>query len=472
MAEMPYVLARKETPESKAFARDEKRQALHVDAASKEWLKLLKSVVPAMVKEAKKADPNIDKQKREMVRLLKANAAVQNYLEQYYGKDEMATPWAKPEGFRQAVMYSLRDVGLGIAKPENGLRLVQMYAAKGFQVIQLAEAQAPLRQALPESIRKWLPRNIVVEVDPDGTIKKVTDRFANEFDTMGVKIQTQRDLVKQYNVIAKKVKKDLTSSDELTRLCALITAIIMETGIRPGNEGNAIIQTVNGEDVAVETFGATTLGPGHVRFIRSEYAELEFVGKKGTVNFAKLSDPQVITMLQKQVEAVQKGGGNLIFVTKDGRKVGYAELARYFRATLGDLSPTDFRKLKATETVLNVLQQQQAELRTRLQSYRNMEVAEVKERVAEEISKVLETALTTAQQALSHESVDVTIAQYVNPEVILRFLSQSNADATIRDAVLGAKPLLKFDPIAFIEGTPMAKAASSARVASLYLFGV
>ena len=470
MVRLPLT-ARTDTPESRAFARDEKHQAQHIDLAVKEWLRLLKSVVPPMAKAVKKALPkDEDKQKREMIRLLKASPRVQEYLTKFFGSDDMATPWAKPDGFRQAVMYTLRDVGLSPDKADAGMRAVRMYAGKGFQTIQMAGSQSALRQTLPESIRKWLPRNIVVEVDPNGTIKKVTDRFLNEFDTMGTKIQTQHELVKKYNNIVKRVKKDLASRDEMIRLCALVTAIIMETGIRPGNEGNAAIKTVGGDKVAVETFGATTLGPSHVRFLRSEYAELEFIGKKGTINLASLSDPQIIGLLQKQVEAVQRGGGNLIFVAEDGRKVGYTELVKYFRHALGDFSPTDFRKLRATEKVLSVLREQEFALRTRLQEFRTMEVADLKERVAEEISKVLEQALTTAQQALSHESVDVTIAQYVNPEVILRFLSQSGADANISAAVLGAKPVLQFNPMAFVQEIPqMQAAASTIRVARRHL---
>lgn len=454
--------ARNETPESKAFAKDLERQTTHVEAAVKDWLRVLKAS-KALGLAAKDLQPgDTDKQKRELVKLLREDELVQAHLIKFYGSDAEGTPWLKPAGFRQAVMYALRDALLDGPALEKALATVKMYAAKGFLAKSIAHDQAPLAQEIPEAIRKWLPRTIVVETDPSGRISKITDRFANEHETLAVKIRRQHDIIRRYNEIVKRVKTDLKNGNELIRLCALITAIIMETGIRPGKEGNKVVKTVDGAEIDIETFGATTLGPSHVRFIRIDYAELEFVGKKASINIAKLKDAQIVQLLRQQVDAVKAGGGNLIFVTKEGKKVGYAELNKYFRTSLGDLDITDFRKLKATETVLDSLRAQQKDLRDRVQAFTTKSTAELQDQIANEVAGVIETALKAAQEALSHDNVDTTIANYVNPEVILRFLSESRVSDTIKEAVLSARPLLRFDPLSFLQSEPLARQQTAA----------
>ncbi len=101
----------------------------------------------------------------------------------------------------------------------------------------------------------------------------------------------------------------------------------METGIRPGKEGNAAFKTVNGEKVEVETFGAITLGPGHVKFIRDNFAQLEFIGKKGSVNTAQLADVDILKVLNEYVRRAMSSGSKYVFVTKAGRPLRLHGLA-------------------------------------------------------------------------------------------------------------------------------------------------
>jgi hypothetical protein len=329
--------------------------------------------------------------------------------------------------------------------------VVSTVANLAYQVQQVSEAQENIRTSIPETMREFLPKNIVIEVDKDGTIQKITDRFENQYETLDLKISRQHKLIRNYNKIVKKVKKDLRSPDERIRMAALVTSIIMETGIRPGQEKNKATVTVDGDRVEVETFGATTLGPKHVSFLK-DFAELKFVGKKGTVNTASLSNRDAIKVLKDFVKSAKDGKAKYIFTTEDGEKFKYSHLKTYFNHTVfKSLKITDFRKLKATETVLKMLHEEQEDLYRRILKFSDLAKGQVEERIAQEVADTLNTAYTRAQEALSHEDVATTIGAYVNPEVLLEFLSKGRVDKDIKKAVLEGKKKLVFNTDAFLE---------------------
>jgi len=309
-----------------------------------------------------------------------------------------------------------------------------------------------LRETLPEALRGFLPQNIVVDVDPKGVITKVTDRFENEHETLDKKIGRMHTLIKRYNKVVRQVKKDLKSSKEQTRLSALVTSIIMETGIRPGKAGNGVIKVVNGSDLLVETFGAITLGPEHVKFMRDGFVRLRFPGKKTTENVATLSNGQIISILQDYVAKAKKGGSKYIFIMKNGVPYTYTDFQRYFRETtaLSGIKPTDFRKLKATQTILEGLHDEQQDLYKKIKGFAKSQKKNLKERIVDEIVATMQRVYEKAQKTLSHEDVATTIRAYVNPEIVLRFLSQGKVDTNLGDAILKAKPILKFDPMTFL----------------------
>ncbi len=158
----------------------------------------------------------------------------------------------------------------------------------------------------------------------------------------------------------------------------------------------------------------------------------------------------MIKVLKDYVDKAQKGGSKYVFVTSDGIPFGYKDLQRYFREQFSGISPTDFRKLKATETVLSALGQEQKQLYVRIREFAQLKTGDLRERVVEEVVGAVERAYVRAQQALSHEDVATTVRAYVNPEVLLRFLSQGQVDKTLSDAVLTGKTKLTFDPEVFV----------------------
>jgi len=430
------------------YKRDETGRAKHVTQARKDFRALLAALKSdaESVKALHKGDKN--KQKRAMVKVLKGRGDVQAFLDKFMGTVDTHK---NTYSWHNTGRYLLRDVSLGLTSLRDAYETLDRISGVGFQWMTVRDFQEPLREAIPASLRAYLPDTVEVNVDDDGTIQRVTDRFNNEKLTLAVKIKHQKDLLRRYNQIAKRVKRDLKSSDEITRLSALITAIMMETGIRPGKAGNGVIKGKGDEQEFIETFGAITLGPGHVRFVRNNFAELSFLGKKGGANTATLSDATIIKALQDYVNNAVSKGSKYVFVTDDGYTYTYTDLQRYFREHFKGLAPTDFRKLKASETVFDAIQAEQAGLYERIRGFVNLSEEELRERVAEEIAATLDLAVSRAQEALSHDSATTTRKQYINPEVLLRFLSTGGVSGSFRDAILDGKPTLAFDPQRFVE---------------------
>ncbi len=443
------------------YKRDERARAKHIAAARRDFRVLLKAVASdaANVKALHKKDTS--KQKRALVKSLKGRGDVNAFLDKYMGTDT-ASP--KAYSWRNTGQYLLRDAALGIKSLRDVLPALDKVTSNGFQALTVEEFQAPLRSTIPALLREYLPQTVEVNVDENGTIQRITDRFNNEKKTLAVKIQHQKALLKKYNQIAKRVKRDMKSSDEVTRLSALITAILMETGIRPGKKGNGVIKTIGDKEEFIETFGAVTLGPGHVVFVRDNFAELSFLGKKTGQNTASLSNQEIIKALKDYTDKALRSGSKYVFVTNDGYRYTYSDLYKYFQMHFKGIDPTDWRKLKASETVFDNIQEDLEDLYGRILTKADEQGDDLMDRVAEEIAATLDRAIAKAQQALSHDNATTTKKQYINPEVLLRFLSTASmGGATFRDAILAGKPTLAFDPQRFIE---VASAASVSKRAA------
>jgi integrase len=381
--------------------------------------------------------------------------------------DESAASW------RRRIVYAMRDHLIRGVPLKDVLEVVGKVALVSYQAITMHTVQAPLREALPTEVMNYLPRTVVVKVDPKGKITEVTDRFKNEYFTLAKKAEHLRFILKNYNRIAKTVKADLRSPDELTRLSALVTSIIMETGIRPGKIGNGVVETVDGKEEFVETFGAATLGPKHIKFVRDNFAQIEFVGKMGSVNTAVLSDAAILKVLKDYVAKALKQGSQYVFVTKDGTPYDYKDLERYFAHKFEGINPTDFRKLRATEEVLNAIIEEQSGLYERLRKLGKMKKDALKQAIVDEVVTTLQRAIERSQGALSHDNEQTTIDSYIHPGVLFRFLSTGRLDANLSDLLATGKTELKFDPEAFLRAAMEGSGKPSpVRVAAQYQFAV
>jgi hypothetical protein len=441
------------------YEKDIKNQEKHIKKSVKEFKDLLIYLKPT-IESIEKSEEDPDRQSKILLHHLRSDPKIESYLDRYVGTTDQ-----HPQAYswRNTIHTLIRGYFFKNIQLTKLITEVEKQAAKGFQAITMAEVQSPLRSSIPELLRDFLPKNIVVEVDKEGKIKRVTDRFENETFNLEEKIARQKLLLKKYNSIVKKVKQDLKSSDEITCLSALVTAIIMETGIRPGNEGNHIVKKVGDEKIEIETFGATTLGPNHIHFIRSNFAKLEFLGKKGSTNLASLSDSVVIKVLKTYTDRSKASGSPFVFVTKEGQTFAYKDLQNYFRKNFDGISPTDFRKLRATETVLTSIRDEQQALYDRIRNFAIHETENLKEKITEVVIEVINRAYKKAQEALSHDNVSTTISAYINPLLVLKFMSQGKIEDKLESAILEGNTVLRFDPMMFLQASNLGslqKAAS------------
>jgi hypothetical protein len=429
--------------------RDDRDRARHIADARRAFRALVKTLAPIAV-EVKDALPeDKPRQKRLMVKKLNANPDVEAFLDKWIGPP---TVHPKVYSWRGTALYQIRDVSLGHKTLRDGQVELDKYTSRGWQA-QVTEAfQEPLRAVIPENLRAFLPDTVEVNVDEHGEIQRITDRFVNEEFTLEKKIVHMRKVLAAYNKAVRGIKKDLKSTDEITKLSAIVLSIVMETGIRPGKAGNgkAVVDEETGESVFLETFGAVTLGPAHVKFVRDNFAELSFIGKKQGANFAVLTDATIIKMLKVYVDRALDQGTKYVFVTKKGVRYTYKDLDKYFKGYFKGLKITDLRKIKATRMVWEKVRDEQRTLYADIRAAATEESADLKERVAELIAQTLDAAIAAAQVALSHGSATTTRKNYINPEILLRFLSTGSVGASMSDAILKGKKVLAFDPQVFV----------------------
>lgn len=116
--------------------------------------------------------------------------------------------------------------------------------------------------------------------------------------------------------LKRKVKADLYSSDEKTRLTALIVRIMLFTSERVGNEESA----KNGH------FGVTQFRKKHISVIDNT-VYLDYVGKSGVDHVKQFTD-EASAMILNDLLKRNKG---FVFVTKDSFQIKPDKVNRYLR---------------------------------------------------------------------------------------------------------------------------------------------
>jgi predicted transcriptional regulator len=442
---------RKETVDSARYEKDISAR----DSYSKEQLALFRELYP-IFKISSKSVVNI-KNDKEKVKILKevlvTESEVTDFLESY------------PETNRD----SLLKLGVAVALGKN-IAKVESLAISVFNDIyvtkEISSDTQQLKNKLPEQVLEFLPDKITIKTDPDGVINEITNRFQEQYETIGKKIDLQKKILSKYNDISAKIKKDLNSEDEQTKLAALIMAIIMETGIRPGKPGTSS-KKKSKDGTSIDTFGATTLTPDHISFLKDSEVELTFPGKSGTINVASIQNKDLITILKRYVEHTQSlitgeegSAPRSVFTTSDGKTLSQDFLRRYVKKLgVQGLRPTDFRKLRSTQAVLNSLNSQLEGLYNRISQAISNQTENLKERIVEEVMSTVKQAYKHAEKTLSHDNVRTTIDHYVNPSLLLNFLSTGKVADNLKSAIVDSKTVLSFDPEVFVQQAMARKSA-------------
>lgn len=435
----------------------QREQAKHVSQALRAYARLAKQVKSMGATAKADSSPS-----RRFVQLAKSSSEVSAFLDAFIGKPmdyDVAYSW------REKCIYALRDHLLGLKTATDAKEIIRKHSEKAYIQITLSKMQQNIRDLLPPEIRVFLPDNIVIETDDDGSIRSMTDIFSNKRDTLQAKVDLVRKIVTDYNKIVRQVKKDLQSTNERTKFKAIVTSILMETGIRPAREGNA--SKVGG--VEVETFGAVTLAPEHISFVKANFAELRFLGKKGTLNVASLSNRQVIKELKSYAKKALKNKLTKVFVDRNGIPLSHVEITYYFQEYFGSIRPSDFRKYKATEQMFEALKEEQQNLRASILQFIEDEVDDLKDRVVEEIVSTLNKSVDRARSSLSHLSGADTVFYYINPDVVLTFISQGFVEEDLKSAIIRNDRNLSFDADVFINQAMSRRASSRDSLLDIYM---
>lgn len=396
---------------------------------------------------AKTDDKTLNKRKKKILQEIEPLPKVKKFLNKWVGSESTCE---KSPSWRKSTLNIIRDYLSGVSTLKEVCSKFEGKTEKQFKAIELHKKQKTLKEKIPPEIRVFLPPTISIDVDKDGFVSGMNDIFSNKTYTLAEKIKTQKELLKKYNSIVKKVQEDMESEDEFKKLSAIITSIIMETGIRPGKKGNKTIKEVDGKKIEVETFGAVTLKRSHLKFLKNGFVELRFEGKKGSINTALLEDKHLIKVLKDYIENGLIKGSDYLFVSSDGKQYSYQDLTRYFKKNFNGFKITDFRKLKATQEVFDGLNEERKSMLKQIKQIAKTETDDLAQRTTEIIAQCINKAHERAQVALNHESGKTTEKAYINPEVLLNFLNGGTQRKTLEDCILSGKTKLHFDPMSFV----------------------
>jgi DNA topoisomerase-1 len=180
-----------------------------------------------------------------------------------------------------------------------------------------------------------------------------------------------------------KAQNDAARKDPERREAADCLDLIMQTGIRPGGEGDTGAEK--------QAYGATTLQGRHVRVTPTGKVSLQFIGKKGVALNIPVDDPDLAKRLIRRKE--KAGATGKLFDTTAGKL-----LAHTHSLDGGGFKTKDFRTHLGTTTAAKLVSQRDAPADEK--SYRRAVMA-----VAKDVAAKLGNTATIALQS------------YINPAV-------------------------------------------------------
>ena len=209
------------------------------------------------------------------------------------------------------------------------------------------------------------------------------------WDSKRESIYNLRDKVDR---LKRKVRADLYSADDKTRLTALAIRIMMLTSERVGNSESA----KNGH------FGVTRFKRKHVA-VEGNKITLTYKGKSGVEHEKTFSDETAALML-KDLISRGKSPNSELFVTQDGFVIKADKVNRYLRAF--DAKSKDIRGFNAN--------------RMMYQELKGYKIKEEKER-----KTVFNAALRKVAQKIGHGPATLR-KQYLLPEIEEQFYAKGS----------------------------------------------
>lgn len=381
------------------------------------------------------------------------------YIEKLYKKEQqrIGTVWRM---FRDIALGGFKDMGTAQDWAKDMAKQAFLKRER------VREQKEFLDRGYAREFFEYLPKQpLRITLDASsGNLLAYHNRFRGQGEELKVDVMASAEqmkwLIKNWNDIVQKVYSDITGNDHFKGVVACITGLIIETGLRPGRFGNGIVKRVDGRLENVDTFGAVTMLMKHMEMhVRKGFAIIEFLGKKGTLTRARVDDRNVnltkilwhmihrmarVTGQADEIEPPKKVDDK--FFTHRGKSITYHQVWEYFKKTFGRITPTTFRKLKATQEVYDSLKGQQRNLLQKVKKVKVASESVYENAVITEVTNALKTAFEKAQDALSHKKVETSVDRYVNPTVVMGFLSGAGLGKKLEDLIgYGGKIIVKFD---------------------------
>jgi len=198
------------------------------------------------------------------------------------------------------------------------------------------------------------------------------------------------------------------------KACAFAVLMMIETGIRVGNEDSAegyVSKAKKTEGQTVQTYGLTTLLRNHVGFYdingKVDLANpskmiLSFVGKKSVDQLITVSDPFLIEVGKQFFDQ-----GFDRWLTINGKEITKIEVNRLVKRSIGfGFSPKDFRAFRANVEAAKLSKAILNQLKVRENNFKKKDVSSEVKEIVVNVSKVLGNTPGIAKKA------------YINPEVL------------------------------------------------------
>lgn len=202
-----------------------------------------------------------------------------------------------------------------------------------------------------------------------------SDKFKSE--QAQAKFKRIEELNNKFNKILDENEKAISKGKEE----AIITKLIMQTGIRPGSETDT--------GAKVKAYGATTLEGKHVVINDDGTVNLNFIGKKGVQNNIRVEDKELIKYLKERA----KNQDEKIFKANNQSLLNHVH-------TLdgGSFKTKDFRTLLGTKTAMAIVEKEEPPKTEK--EYKKKVIA-----VAKQVAQKLGNTATVCLQAYINPSV-------------------------------------------------------------------
>jgi len=347
------------------------------------------------------------------------------------------------EDSKQKVLRLICDIVSDQILLRDGKKRLTNWATNFFKNTETESKQSQFQDSgYAQELLDLLPPQVYFELGPNRELLEIKESFGREQKNWEIMSKKIAYIAQHFNEMVQDIKKDLSSGDEITKLLALMMAITIETGLRPGAVGNAanIIDPNTGEKIEIDTFGVTTLQVQHVKNIRDGFAELQFVGKKGTMQISKLTDNEIINALQQILATTSlQGDSAMLFVTKNGQHVDDSMMRDYVTNKWKDISPTDFRKFVATRNFYNYIKQATDTFRVQLLEAITSGQEILKDHIVSNVMRIVNEAIESTKETLSHKEGHDAWKTYVSPKVIMGYLATGGLDNTLEEILIDNK---------------------------------